>query len=264
MAQDDIPNFGPKTCPLSARCADVFRETDHALVAVSLFNGYYNKPRLRTLIDWAHSRFSQFHVPIFDAPHAYTLSAVGIPSSKAVGRARQEGRKLQRRVEKMLTDLPSGGGSAAMLTWDDMSRNPRYLELAIDTERAFHSDRRFRDACIAMTDQVNQARSLADLPESESDHQACKDVPSIKAIDSALSVRYLLSEIPLFIDTAGIVGSRSSIFCYHRSYEFYERFFSHEFAVGPNQNQAFLVVTFDDEDDCAENSDPQAQFLPAA
>lgn len=115
-----------------------------------------------------------------------------------------------------------------------------------------------------MTEQVNKSCAIADVSEPSGDTQYAVDQSYTSATDRAISVRYLLSEIPLFIDTAGIVGSRSSVFCYHRSYEFYERFFNNEFMIGPAKNQAFLVVTFDEELVDRRESTPTDQACPVS
>lgn len=56
---------------ISTRCANIAETSDHGLIAVSLFNGYYSKAKLSDLISWATARFSQFmyqstmrHMPI--------------------------------------------------------------------------------------------------------------------------------------------------------------------------------------------------------
>lgn len=222
---------------ISTRCANIAETSDHGLIAVSLFNGYYSKARLSDLISWATTRFSQFHVPIYDAPHAYTLAASGVSPRKAVQKAREEGRKLNRRISSLSNSLPCKIRPPAILSWDALSTNTRYLELMIEVERAFCLDRRFRNDCFAMTDQV---KSVATEPTARQE------------ADRIVSVRYLLSEMPLLMDTAAIVGSKSSVFCYHRSYDFYERFFNNEYTIGPADNQALLIVTFD-EQQAAEN-----------
>ena len=224
--------------PLSGSCESIAGNGHHALVAVSLFNSYYNWPRVQELIEWARGRFSNFHVPVFDAPHAYTLAASGYTVDRAVRRALEEGRRMHRKLQNFLLDRGEQEQADRILTWSNLSSNPRYQTLSLSVERAFHSDARFREACLDMAAQFVKGRCL----ENSSDRP---DATSYGvASDTLVSVRYLLSELPLFMDTAGILGVQSSTFCYHRSYEFYERFFNHEFSIGPMQGQAFLVVKF--------------------
>lgn len=219
-------HFAPER-PLSEDCARVVEQADHALVAVSLFNGYYNRARLQKLIAWADRRFTRFDLPIFDYPHAYTLTALGQSTAKAVQRARHEGRKLHRRLDGLCSNHATALVRTRLLTWDDLCRNERYQALCLETERAYHVDADFRRACIDMTDRiVDQVGAGA----GEKD-----DV-------RAIAVRYLLYEMPLFLDTAGIVGARMSVFCYHRAYEFHQRLFNREFSIVPSVNQAFLVL----------------------
>jgi tRNA-dependent cyclodipeptide synthase len=60
----------------------------------------------------------------------------------------------------------------------------------IEVERAFSLDRRCRNDCFAMTDQV---KSVATEPNARQE------------ADRNVSVRYLLNEMPLLMDTAAIV-----------------------------------------------------------
>lgn len=236
---------------ISHHCSEVACRADHALVAVSLFNGYYNRSRLIDLVLWASGRFSRFDVPIYDVPHAYTLAASGVSPRKAVQKAREEGQRLYKRISALFTSAPVVPPGARILTWDALSTNRRYLELMIEVERAFSVDLKFRRDCIEMTRQIKVCDPCT-MDRSDA--------------DDAVSVRYLLSEIPLFMDTAGIVEARASVFCYHRSYEFHERFFNHEYAIGPADNQALLIVNFDDGDDAGSQCrrDPDRQLAADA
>jgi len=58
----------------------------------------------------------------------------------------------------------------------------------------------------------------------------------------SIAVKYFLSEIPLFADTAGIVGEDSSVFCYHQRVGFLQKFYDKRLTYLPQINQGFVIV----------------------
>lgn len=211
--------------PPSRGCATIVDRADHALIAISLFNSYYKLQKVTDLIAWGSRTFSRYHVLIFDMPHSYTLLAKGHGPAEAVHRARKEGKKLRNRVNRIIESHGNAEAVGLVLDWADLSRNDRYLALCIEAEAAFHSDPQFRDACIGLTEKI---------------------LPMIPGADAAigpirmLAVRYVLQEIPFLIDTAGIVGQRNSVLCYHRYEDFHEKIFTGKFKIRPNANQGYM------------------------
>jgi cyclo(L-tyrosyl-L-tyrosyl) synthase len=198
----------------------------HALIGVSLFNSYYSTPRLIALIDWAARTFEQSHVAIFDVPHAYTLAAQRGHAEGAVRRARKEGKKLRNKVTRIIAEVaPDSGDRLHLLAWDDLMRNDEYLTLRVEVELAFCTDPVFRDACLAM------AGTLLDGDDARS------------AAAAMLGVRYLLDELPLFIDSSRIVGSESSVFLYHQAPALFRDLFANRFSLRPADRQGFTILT---------------------
>jgi tRNA-dependent cyclodipeptide synthase len=60
------------------------------------------------------------------------------------------------------------------------------------------------------------------------------------------AVRYLLTEIPLFLDTAGIVSQEASVFCYHQRVQFLDDLFKRKLPIQPSIGQGFVIVEPDD------------------
>ncbi|WP_406465807.1 tRNA-dependent cyclodipeptide synthase [Streptomyces sp. NBC_01622] len=65
--------------------------------------------------------------------------------------------------------------------------------------------------------------------------------PSAVQVD--LAVRYFLAELPLFLDTPSVVGTASSLFCYHQPPEALRRLYGRELVLRPAAGQGFGIVT---------------------
>jgi cyclo(L-tyrosyl-L-tyrosyl) synthase len=53
-------------------------------------------------------------------------------------------------------------------------------------------------------------------------------------------VRYLLAELPLFLDTPRIAGVQASVFCYHEVPDFLNDVFHRLLALTPASGQGFV------------------------
>ena len=112
-----------------------------------------------------------------------------------------------------------------------MRANTRYAELLAEAEHRFHTDQVFAAQCLEASRWVLDKR----LPRGTG--------PTQEQLRSA--VWYFLAGLPLFIDTAGIVGAPRSIFGYHQSSQFLRRLYRRELSWHPVPNQGFAVITLD-------------------
>lgn len=55
-------------------------------------------------------------------------------------------------------------------------------------------------------------------------------------------MRYFLAELPLFLDTPSIVGTETSVFCYHQPPEVLRRLYAGGLGRRPSAGQGFAVV----------------------
>ncbi|MFE1310517.1 oleate hydratase [Streptomyces sp. NPDC058755] len=85
------PVGGLVATPLSAACADVLAQAEHACIGVGPFNSYFSVGRIRQIAQWAYERFAQVDFFVPDGPSAYTLQALGYPPERAEWKARRQG-----------------------------------------------------------------------------------------------------------------------------------------------------------------------------
>lgn len=168
-----------------------------------------------------------FFVP--DVPSAFTLEALGYTSEKAAWKARRQSQYLYNKIQKSLVSLGFSISEAEdmFLGWGKLSNNATYLKLRQDVHRQFEEDLDFKKACLEASKWVLEKRAE---PESL----------TLPTLESA--VRYLLAELPLFMDTAGIVGASGSVFCYHQCIPFLESLFHNRFPVTVGPMQGFVVI----------------------
>lgn len=219
-----------KTKPITLRCSKNLDARTHACFGISPFNSYFSEARIRELAVWGKNRFDSMHFFIPDVPSVYTLEALGYDSEKAAWKARRQCQYLHNKTFKALRDAGFTGTSASdmVLNWEALSSNPRYLELYNEVKMLFESDSSFQAACLEASNWVLERR----VPEGES--------LTPEMLRSA--ARYLLAEIPLFLDTAGIVGKESSVFCYHQCVRFLDELFNERLAISPSIAQGFIII----------------------
>jgi len=216
--------------PLTDRCRTNHETRAHVCFGISPFNSYFTAERIGALARWGKLEFAAVHFFVPDVPSAYTLEAMGHPPDKAAWKARRQGQYLCNKIERALVNsgLSLIAAREAILNWEVLSANTRYLELHQETLHRFEIDNAFQRACIEASRWVLEKR----VPDP--------DALSMEVLKSA--VRYLLAEIPLFCDTAGIVGKPASVFAYHQCPRFIEALLRGQHPIQPAQGQGFLVL----------------------
>ncbi len=173
-----------------------------------------------------------FFVP--DVPAVYTLEAQGYPREKAEWEARRQGQYLKNKIRRALESLSLDQDEASemILDWEKLSSNPRYMALYEQMNQRFESDLAFRAECLDASRWVLS--------------QKTSDTSELTEEALLIAVKYFLAELPLFADTAHIVASPSSVFCYHQRVDFLERFYKRQLTYKPSTNQAFMIVSPED------------------
>ncbi|MGW5433396.1 tRNA-dependent cyclodipeptide synthase [Streptomyces sp. NPDC004059] len=225
----DVQAGGLVASPLSATCAEILSQADHACIGVSPFNSFFSVGRIRQLAEWAYGRFARVDFFIPDGPSAYTLQALGYPPQRAEWKARRQGQYTRNRISSALRDLAAGADDSRILGWAELQVDAAFVRLHAEVRALYEQDEGFRTACRETSSWV-----LADrLPDGRR--------PDEHQVDWA--VRYFLAELPLFVDTPAIVGTEASVFCYHWPPPLLYRLYQRELACHPAPGQGFVVIT---------------------
>lgn len=224
----ELEGRGAGAVPLCGRCRPHLEAGQHVCFGVSPFNGHFTRERVAALAAWGRRRFRSMHFFVPDVPAVATLEALGYPRERAEHKARRQANLVRNKIRAALRDLDVDDPDGAILDWAALAGNERYRDLLAQATGLFEADAGFRGVCLEATEWVLRGR----LPAGAT--------PTAEQLGCA--VRYLLAELPLFVDTAGIVGEETSVFCYHDRVSFLERFYRSEFALTPAASQGFAVV----------------------
>ncbi|MCC3318408.1 tRNA-dependent cyclodipeptide synthase [Nocardia africana] len=213
---------------LTGRCRALADAGDHACIGISPFNSYFTTDRITALARWARPRFASVHFYVPDGPSAYTLQALGYTPQQAAHKARRQGRWLGNKIRRALTDIGVPDPEPLVLDSAALRTNTAYHRLHTEVSGQFTRDPDFAAACLSASGWVLGQR----LPDTAAPTDA----------QTHAAVRYLLAELPLFTDTAAIVGTTASVFCYHQPPAFLHALYHHRLAWKPAPHQGFLVL----------------------
>lgn len=115
-----------------------------------------------------------------------------------------------------------------IVDWKRLTSTEAYQISFQSISNLFESDPVFRNDCLEASRWVmeNKVPDSSDLTEDVLLH----------------AVKYFLTELPLFADTAGILNQKSSVFCYHQKVDFLEKLFNESLTFRPSLRQGFIVV----------------------
>lgn len=219
-----------KTQPMTGNCARNFEARHHVCFGISPFNSYFSEAKLEDLARWGKQEFDSMHFFVPDVPSAFTLEAMGYDSEKASWKARRQCQYLQNKIHRALKNVGFSEYEACevYLGWERISGNHHYQQLHNQALQLFEEDESFKKTCLEATQWVLEKK----VP----------DVSSLSEQSISYAVRYLLAELPLFADSAGIVGQSHSVFCYHQRVSFIEKLFQGELAYPVSSNQGFVIL----------------------
>ncbi|ASU82211.1 tRNA-dependent cyclodipeptide synthase [Nocardiopsis gilva YIM 90087] len=223
----DTAEEGPRVRPLSPSCASAFDKGEHACLGISPFNGYFTTERITVLARWALDRFSTVHLYMPDGPSALTLEASGYPRRRASAKARRQANYLRNKMIRALDAVGAAEPQGMILDSGTLAGNRRYERLLGEAHALFDADAAFQEACLDAGRWI-----LADRVESA----------ELTTERMGIAARYLLAELPFFTHTPHIVGTASSVFCYHRPPDFVERLFQRRLPWGPQDGQGFVQL----------------------
>jgi cyclo(L-tyrosyl-L-tyrosyl) synthase len=216
--------------PVTPNCSLRFEEKRHVCFGVSPFNSYFSEQRIQALAKWGFENFEgvDFFVP--DGPSAFTFEALGYDAEKAEWKAKRQGRYVKNKIVRALANLGIQHEPAerTILNWDRLCENKRYVTLHEAVLDIYKCDNSFREASLEASRWVLE-KMVDDA-----------NLMTREMLTSA--VRYLLAEIPLFIDCASIVGRPSSVFCYHQCPDFIAKLIEGIYPVRASANQGFIVL----------------------
>ncbi|MBK0868809.1 MULTISPECIES: tRNA-dependent cyclodipeptide synthase [unclassified Saccharopolyspora] len=213
--------------PLSKHCVQPWERREHACLGISPFNSYFSTARITALVEWAQARFARVHLFVPDQAAAYTLEALGYSPERAAHKAHRQARYLRNKIERALESAGAPAGHDLVLDTQAVEGNERYRALREQARTWFETDPVIRRACLDASHWVLASRTRTTAPTEDQLHAAA---------------RYFLAELPFFLDTPGIVGTDSSVFCYHQPPEFLRTLYERKLPCPVHPGQGFATV----------------------
>jgi cyclo(L-tyrosyl-L-tyrosyl) synthase len=210
--------------PLTESCYDISRKKEHACIGISPFNSLFTEDYISSLIKWSLENFENFHLFIPDEPTFYTLEALGYDANDCRRKMKKQLNWLKNKIDKALEANDVRSKESHVLNWETLSSNPIFKRELDKSFGLFDSNEQFRKECILSSRWVLQNK----IEE--------KDITDTKLLKA---VKYFLSEIPLFAATNDIVGTKTSLFCYHQSIAFHEKLYRNELCLKPSPGQGY-------------------------
>lgn len=215
--------------PLTDRCRVICKQGDHALIGVSPGNSYFTPQRLTELVTWADRSFNAVDIVYADRYVDTMFEALGYSPEHARKRSTKDLKAVRRRIQRGVEAAGPLTGFVRVHALSEFADNPVYRELHHSVGRAMESDEEFLAACNAMVRTFVGYRLADDEQPTEAQLHA--------------GMSYIAAELPFFVDTPGILGTPSSVSCYHARVPLTRPLFEREHGLRAVDNQAYAVVT---------------------
>lgn len=184
---------------ITAACSSLWDGGATALIGISPFNSYFDEDRIRRLIGFCREGGREVHLFVPDEVTRYTLEAKGYTVARAAQKTRRQVSYLRNKIARA-TD----GAPASLWGCAELARIPNYRRHHARLEQRFEIDADFRRGCLDTTRWV-----LAAAPGATVEERA-----------ALLGVRYLLAELPLFLNACEVLDRPSVAFVYPQCPEF--------------------------------------------
>ncbi|MEM1168125.1 MAG: tRNA-dependent cyclodipeptide synthase [Cyanobacteria bacterium P01_H01_bin.35] len=214
-----------KVYPITSNCQLLYERGEHAVLGISPFNSFFSEKNIAILSKWAMNNFKSFNLFIPDEPYVYTLIALGYDEVKATKKAKRQANYLINKCLRALTglDLSRNEVEELIIDFRYLNKNTNYLSALQFYEDKYANDSEFRRNCLETSKQVVETQT--DI----SDYQL------------EIAVKYLLAELPLFFNSASVLGKKEAVFCYRNCSLFIQTLFEINDSIVLN-NQGYIVI----------------------
>ena len=185
--------------PILHKNFELLQSNEHALIAVSPFNGYFSIENMRKLFFWAQESFVDFHVFTMEEASVYNLMAMGYAEEDAFKKTKKYDRHLHNKIIRILVEIGFDlkTSQQKILPITQLYNNKRYNEIYNLCLKYFAENVNFTRDCLETT-QAMLENKVQNLSEDK----------------LYLAVQYLLKELPVWFNTPYILNIKSSTYVY--------------------------------------------------
>jgi cyclo(L-tyrosyl-L-tyrosyl) synthase len=207
---------------LTRACGALWERGATALIGISPFNSHFDEARIRRLLTTCRRDGREALVFVPDEVTRHTLAARGYPPARAETKLRRQLNYLRNKVVRAADGQPP-----PILGCGELDGLPEYRARLGSFTARFEADPAFRAGCLATTRWVLQASPEEPVAESA----------------ALLGVRYLLAELPLFLQAPAILGRDGVVFVYHQVPAFIASLYRGEHGPLVGAGQGFVTLT---------------------
>jgi cyclo(L-tyrosyl-L-tyrosyl) synthase len=208
QGDNNLDNMHVQVAPylISSLSKEIYSKKEHVLLGISPFNSYFSEEVISHWVRWAEHNFSSFNIFVPDTLPIYTFLALGYNEAKSINKAKRQALYLKNKIFRTLANANFNEFEASKLLIDMnfLQKNEFYNSLKERCYKLYRENIEFQNECNKSTGWVLSGQISKDLNKGNQN----------------IAVRYLLDEMPLFINTPLILKVPSSLFSYHQIPEF--------------------------------------------
>jgi cyclo(L-tyrosyl-L-tyrosyl) synthase len=214
---------------VSQNCKKIYLDKQHALLGISPFNSYFSEQNILLLTKWASTNFQTFNIFVPDTLPIYTFLALGYEERRAINKTKRQASYLNNKIHKALISLGYSNEEIEklLINISHLKNNRNYVDIKDKCYDLYNNDMHFQKECNLATSWVlsGHEKNLNDLEHKH------------------IAIRYLLDEMPLFINTPQILNLETSMFVYHQLPEFINYLYNTASYNILSKNQGFIQVS---------------------
>ncbi|MFV0132820.1 tRNA-dependent cyclodipeptide synthase [Streptomyces sp. HMX87] len=214
--------------PYTSHCRVIEQEAHHAVIGVSPGNGFFTADTVTGLAHWAADRFARADIVYTDLYVADMYEALGYEPDDARRKAVKNLRGVRAKVKAAALSADPEGVRVRAQPVSALTGRPEYRRLSHRLETLMADDPVLR---MTVADLVN--RFLRDKVTGQDATQRQWEV----------CTRYILAELPLFIDSPAIFDVASSLNCYHQVLPLADLLYGPGHGLRASRNQGHGIIT---------------------
>jgi cyclo(L-tyrosyl-L-tyrosyl) synthase len=214
---------------VSPNCQRIANNKEHVLLGISPFNSYYSEERISQLIKWGSLQFKNFHLFIPDTLPYHNFLAIGYSPLEAERKTKKQWKYLRNKIIRAFNKngFTEDDTYSKMITIEASEKNLNYVNLYQACVSKYENDPVFKEKCLSASTFILEKYTNNAGPKML--HE---------------SVKYLLGEIPFYLNTPKILNINSSLFVYHEKVDFFTELYSDRTNNLLSDQQGHLILNF--------------------
>ncbi|MEG3626739.1 cyclodityrosine synthase [Streptomyces poriticola] len=213
--------------PYTSHCRVIEQEACHAVIGVSPGNGFFTADTVTGLAHWAAERFARVDIVYTDLHVADMYEALGYAPDDARRKAVKNLRGVRAKVANAALSADPSGTRVAARPVSALTGLPGYRRLSDRVESLMADDPVLRATVADLVD-----RFLQDKVTGRAGTPRQRDV----------CTRYILAELPLFLDSPAIFDVASSLNCYHQVLPLADLLYGPGHGLRASRNQGHGII----------------------